>query len=231
MIDLYSWPTPNGHKVSIALEELGLEYRTIAVDISAGEQFEPRFLEISPNNRIPAIVDHAGPGGAPCSLFESGAILMYLAEKAGQLMPPGMADRYEVIQWLMFQMANIGPMFGQAGHFLRYAPDKIPYAIDRYTRESRRLCRVMDGRLARAEYLAGAYSIADIACFPWIRTVARSDQNAFDELPNLRRWFRFIAERPAVQRGLEVPDPTIAPGALSPKARDVLFGDTQHRRR
>ena len=230
MIDLYTWTTPNGYKISIALEELELPYRIIPVNIGAGEQFEPSFLEISPNNRIPAIVDHDGSGGKPLSLFESGAILLYLADKTGRLLPPDGPARYDVIQWLMFQMANIGPMFGQASHFLRYAPEKIPYAIERYTNEIKRLCGVMDRRLGESDYLAGAYSIADIACFPWIRPLERLEAG-FDDYPNLGRWCQAIAGRPAVQRGLEVPDPALAAGELSDRAREVLFGKTQYERR
>jgi len=168
MIDLYYWPTPNGHKVTIFLEEAGLEYRTVPVNIRKGEQFAPEFLKISPNNRMPAIVDTDGPGGKPFSLFESGAILLYLAEKTGKLMPSETRARYRVIEWLMFQMANVGPMLGQAGHFRNAAPEKIPYAIERYTNESRRLFNVLDRRLAEVPFVAGDYSIADIATYPWI---------------------------------------------------------------
>jgi len=230
LIDLYTWTTPNGYKISIALEELDLPYRVYPINISEGEQFTPEFLKISPNHRIPAVVDNDGPDGEPYSIFESGAILIYLADKAGRLLPDGGSDRYSVIQWLMFQMANIGPMFGQAGHFLRYAPEKIPYAVERYTNEVTRLCGVMDRRLAESDYLAGTYSIADIACFPWIRPLERLE-SGFDDFPNLARWHEAIAGRPAVQRGLEIPDPSIAPSSLTDKARDVLFGKTQYQRR
>jgi GST-like protein len=230
MIDLYTWTTPNGVKISIALEELDLPYRVFPINISEGEQFAPEFLKISPNHRIPAIVDSDGPNGEPLSIFESGAILIYLADKSGRLLPAEGADRYSVIQWLMFQMANVGPMFGQAGHFLRYAPEKIPYAVERYTNEVARLCGVMDRRLADAEYLADEYSIADIACFPWIQGIARRE-GGFEGVPNLARWHGAIAGRPAVQRGLEVPDPSLAPSKLTDKARDVLFGKTQYERR
>ncbi len=229
MIDLYTWSTPNGHKASIALEELELPYRVIAVDISAGQQFEPAFLAVSPNNKIPAIVDHDGPGGAPYPVFESGAILLYLAEKAGRLLPGGTAARYRVIQWLMFQMANIGPMFGQASHFLRYAPDRIPYAIERYANESRRLCGVMDHRLETVEYLAGDYSVADIACFTWIDS-AQDRLDGLEEFPHLARWLRAIAARPAVQRGLAVPGSAPEDATLTEAAREFLFGATQYRR-
>jgi GST-like protein len=230
MIDLYTWCTPNGFKVSIALEELGLPYRAIPVDITAGEQFRPGFIEISPNNKIPAIVDRDAPDGAPIALFESGAILLYLAEKTGGLLPSDTAGRFRVIQWLMFQMGGLGPMLGQAGHFRRYAPEKIPYAIERYTRESGRLLGVMDTRLRQVEFLAGDYSIADIACFPWVRAaVLRHDGIA--DYPNLGRWYHTIDARPAVARGLQVPDPSSAPATLTDEAREVLFGDTQYRRR
>ena len=171
MIEVYSWATPNGHKVHIMLEECGLPYRTIAVDIGAGDQFKPEFLAISPNNKIPAIVDRDGPGGKPISLFESGAILMYLAAKTGRFMPEDIRGRYDVLQWLMFQMGGVGPLLGQAHHFRIYAPEKIPYAIDRYSNEAKRLYSVMNKRLANSTYLAGAqYSIADIAVFPWLRS-------------------------------------------------------------
>lgn len=230
MIDFYTWCTPNGFKVSITLEELGVPYRTIPVNIGTGEQFRPEFLEISPNNKIPAIVDHDGPDGSPISLFESGAILLYLTEKAGSLIPSDATGRYLVIQWLMFQMAGLGPMLGQAGHFHRYAPEKIPYAITRYTRESGRLLSVMDRRLGEADFLAEDYSIADIACFPWVRAaVLRHDGIA--DYTNLTRWYQMIDARPAVARGLEVPDPSLAPTVLTEEAREYLFGDTQYRRR
>jgi GST-like protein len=168
MIDLYYWPTPNGHKITIFLEEAGLEYKIVPVNIRKGEQFAPEFLKFSPNNRMPAIIDHDGPGGKPLALFESGAILLYLAEKTGKFMPSEMRARYNVVQWLMFQMAGVGPMFGQRGHFLRAAPEKIPYAIERYTNESRRLLNVIEKRLAESPYLAGDYSIADMATYPWV---------------------------------------------------------------
>jgi GST-like protein len=176
MIDLYTWPTPNGHKIHIMLEEVGLAYNVIAIDINAGDQFDPEFLKISPNNKMPAMVDHDGPGGTPYPLFESGAMLMYLAEKTGRLMPIETRARYGVIKWLMFQMGHIGPMLGQAHHFRAYAPEQIPYAIERYTNEAHRLYTVLDTRLAEAEYLADEYSIADIATFPWLRSHERQGQ-------------------------------------------------------
>jgi len=230
MIDLYTWTTPNGHKIHIALEELGLPYVVHAVDIGAGDQFKPEFLKISPNNKIPAIVDRDGPGGKPYALFESGAILMYLAEKTGRLMPTDMAGKYEVIQWLMFQMANIGPMLGQVHHFRVYAPEKIPYAIDRYTNEAKRLYGVLDRRLEGREWLAGDYSIADIATFPWLRSWERQGV-VLDEYPNVKRWFDTIAARPAVQRGLQVLKDRERTGPLDDRQREVLFGATQYQRR
>ena len=203
MIDVYFWVTPNGYKVTIMLEELGLLYNTIPINIGKGDQFKPEFLKISPNNKIPAMVDHDGPGGKPLAIFESGAILLYLAEKTGKLMPSDTRGKYDVIQWLMFQMASVGPMLGQAHHFRRYAPEKIQYAIDRYTNEARRIYNVIDKRLAEAEYLAGDYSIADIATFPWI-TPHNWQGQALEDFPNLKRWYDAINARPAVQRGVAV---------------------------
>ncbi len=205
MITLYTWATPNGHKISIALEELGLAYEVRTVDITRGEQFDPGFLTISPNNKIPAIIDDDGPGGTPVALFESGAILIYLAEKTGRLLPGDPRARYETLQWLMMQMGSIGPMLGQAHHFRRFAPERIPYAIERYTKEAGRLYGVLDKRLADHEWLAGGqYSIADIATYPWL---ARHEWQGIDlaAFPNVRRWFDTIAARPAVQRGMEIP--------------------------
>jgi GSH-dependent disulfide-bond oxidoreductase len=180
MIDLYFWTTPNGYKVTIMLAEIGTPYRVIPIDITAGDQFAPDFLQISPNNKIPAIVDHDGPGGIPLPIFESGAILLYLAEKTGQFLPSDPRARTDVLQWLMFQMGGVGPMLGQAHHFRRYAPEQIPYAIERYTREAARLYGVIDRRLAEVEYLAGEYSIADIATFPWIRPHRWQDRSLMD---------------------------------------------------
>jgi GST-like protein len=204
VIDLYTWSTPNGRKASIMLEEIGLPYTVHRVNIGQSDQFKPEFLAISPNNKIPAIVDSEGPGGEPYSLFESGAILIYLAEKSDKLMPAAPAKRYQVLQWLMFQMGGVGPMFGQAHHFLRFAKDKIPYAMQRYSQETARLYRVLDARLADHEYLAGDYSIADIATYPW---VARHEWQQIDlaAYPNVKRWFDAIGARPAVQRGMKVP--------------------------
>jgi len=233
MIDLYTWPTPNGHKVHIMLEECGLPYTVHPININKGDQFDPDFLLISPNNKMPAIVDHNGPDGAPYPLFESGAILMYLAEKTGQFMPTSMAARYTVVQWLMFQMGGVGPMFGQANHFRNYAPEKIPYAVDRYTNEAGRLYRVLEKRLGETEYLAGNdYSIADIATFPWVREPDRRGQEVA-ELPNVKRWIDAIAARPAVQRGLEVlAEFRRKPGAeLDEETRRNMFGDAQYQKR
>ncbi len=230
MIELYTWPTPNGHKIHIMLEETGLEYTVHPIDISAGDQFETEFLKISPNNKMPAMIDLDGPGGKPYSLFESGAILMYLAEKTGKFMPGEIRARYEVIQWLMFQMGGIGPLLGQAHHFRAYAPEKIPYAIDRYTNEANRLYNVLDVRLKDREYLAGEYSIADIATFPWLRSHERQGVD-LNQYPNVKRWFEVVAERPAVKRGVEVLADRRRAGPISDEAREVMFGSKQYQRR
>jgi GST-like protein len=229
MIDIYYWPTPNGHKITIFCEEVGLPYKIVPVNIGSGEQFKPEFLKISPNNRMPAIVDSDGPGGKPFSLFESGAILLYLGEKTGRLLPSEIRARYKVVEWLMFQMANVGPMFGQRGHFMRAAPEKIPYAIDRYTNESRRLLNVIDRRLGESAYLAGDYSIADIATYPWVAGVRR-EPDQLEGRPNLKRWLDAIAERPAVKRGMAVmADLPAQP--LDDQARSILYGAKQFERR
>lgn len=205
MIDLYTWGTPNGRKISVALEELGLPYKTFPINITKNEQFAPDFLKISPNNKIPAIVDHDGPGGKPHAVFESGAILIYLAEKTGKLMPLDPVGRSVCLQWLMFQMGGLGPMCGQAHHFRRFAPEQIPYAIKRYTEETARLYGVMDKRLGEAPYLAGPdYTIADIASYPWIARHEWQGQDLAD-FPNLKRWYDAISARPAVERGFKVP--------------------------
>ena len=202
MIDLHYAPTPNGWKISIMLEELGLPYTVIPVNIRAGDQFGEAFLKISPNNRIPAMVDQDGPGGKPYVMFESGAILMYMAEKPGKFMPTEMGPRYETIQWLMFQMGGVGPNFGQAHHFRRAAPEKVPYAIERFTKETRRLWGVMNDRLADHQWLANdEYSIADIAVFPWTMRY-EWEGIALDEFPNMKRWYEAMEARPGVQRGL-----------------------------
>ena len=230
MIDLYYWPTPNGHKVTIFLEETGLEYRVVPINIRKGEQFAPEFLKISPNNRMPAIVDSDGPGGKPYSLFESGAILLYLAEKTGKLMPAEMGARYRVVEWLMFQMANVGPMLGQAGHFRNAAPEKISYAIERYTNESRRLFNVLDTRLAANPYLAVDYSIADIATYPWVVAALKAQPEQLDTRPHLKRWIDALAARPAVQKGMAVmADQPQKP--LTDEERAILYGAKQHERR
>lgn len=230
MIDLYFWPTPNGQKVSIFLEEAGLPYNVIGVNIGKGEQFDPKFLEISPNNKIPAIVDQEGPDGRPISVFESGAILIYLAGKTGKFMPADVRGRTEVIEWVMFQMGTVGPMLGQANHFRNYAPEKIQYAIDRYTNESKRIFNVMDKRLSKREYLAGDYSIADMASWPWI--VTRKKDGEFNEFTNLKRWVEAIGERPAVKRGMAVLTDVIQRGAgMDAKAKEILFGAKQYERR
>jgi GST-like protein len=230
MIEVYSWPTPNGHKVHIMLEECGLRYRVHAVDIGAGEQFDPAFLAISPNNKIPAIVDPDGPDGRPISLFESGAILLYLAGKTGKLLPADVHGKYEVLQWLMFQMGSVGPMLGQAHHFRVYAPEKIAYAIERYTNEARRLYAVLNRQIARQRYVAGdAYTIADIAVFPWLRSWKNQGID-WNDYPHLKGWFDEVGARPAVQRGVEVLAERRRP-LLDERARDTLFGATQYRQR
>ena len=227
MIDLYTWPTPNGHKIHIMLEEVGLPYKVIPINISEGDQFDPEFLKISPNNKMPAMVDPEGPGGKPYSLFESGAMLMYLAEKTGKLMPGETRARYDVVQWLMFQMGGIGPMLGQAHHFLGYAPEKIPYAMDRYSNEANRLYKVLDVRLEGREYLADDYSIADIATFPWLRSHERQGVD-MEKYHNVKRWFDTIGERPAVKRGLEVLADRRRSGPMTDAEREVLFGARQY---
>ena len=202
MLDVYSWKTSNGRKVTVMVEELGVPYTLHKIDIGAGDQFTDAYTAINPNQKIPAIVDSEGPEGRPYTVIESGAILMYLAEKHGRFLPTGMAERYEVIQWLMFQMGGVGPMFGQAHHFRMAAKEEVPYGIERYTRETRRLWGVLDRRLAGREYLAGDYSIADIAVFPW---TARYEWQgvALDEFPNVARWYRGIEQRPAAARGMD----------------------------
>ncbi len=231
MIDVYSWATPNGHKVHIMLEETGLAYRAHPVDISAGDQFKAEFLKISPNNKIPAIIDHEGPDSGPFSLFESGAILLYLAEKTSQFLPAAPAARYTTLQWLMFQMGGIGPMLGQAHHFRLYAPEKIEYAIQRYTREAQRLYGVLDQQLGQTAYLAGDdYTIADIATFPWTRSWANQGV-MLEAFPNVQRWHTAIAERPAVIRGIEVLGSLRKPLQNDSTAHENLFGATQYAKR
>ena len=204
MIDLYTWTTPNGRKVSIMLEELGLPYHVHPVNIGQREQFKPEYVAINPNSKIPAIVDPEGPDGKPMTLMESGAILVYLAEKTGKLLPASARGKYDALQWLMFQMGGVGPIFGQVHHFLRAAKEAVPYAIERYTKETRRLYGVLNERLKDREYLADGYSIADIATYPW---VARYEwhKTALEDFPHVKRWFDMISARPAVQRGMKVP--------------------------
>jgi GST-like protein len=226
MIDLYYWATPNGLKVKLFLEEAALPYRTLAVNIGRGEQFEREFLAIAPNNRIPAIVDHEPPGGGPpVSLFESGAILLYLAEKTGSFLPADIRGRAQVLQWLFWQMGGLGPMAGQNGHFNIYAPEKVPYAIERYTKETSRLYGVLDRWLAEREFVAGEYSIADMACYPWIvpHEAHGQDLRAF---PHLRRWFEIIRARPATIRAYSGVEDVYSPDTrpLTAEARRILFG-------
>jgi GSH-dependent disulfide-bond oxidoreductase len=229
MIDVHSWATPNGHKVHIMLEECALPYRAIPVNIGAGEQFAPEFLAISPNNKIPAITDPDGPDGRPISLFESGAILVYLASKTGKFLPASDRGRYEVLQWLMFQMGTVGPMLGQTNHFRQYAPERIPYAIERYSNEARRIYAVIDKRLSQSEWLGcREYSIADIATFPWLRSW-QNQGIVLDDYTHLKAWFEKIAERPAVQRGVKVLADLRRP-LMDDKAREMLFGKTQYER-
>ncbi|MFP6713102.1 MAG: glutathione binding-like protein [Rhodospirillales bacterium] len=231
MIDVYSWPTPNGRKIHIMLEETGLEYQAHAVNIGKGEQFEPDFLKISPNNRIPAILDSDGPGGKSISLFESGAILIYLADKTGQFLPEEPRAKYETLQWLMFQMGGVGPMFGQSNHFSHYAVDKIPYAIDRYSNECKRLYGVLDKRLGEAEYLAAdEYTIADIATHPWVQGFERRGVD-IEEYPNVKRWIELIHQRPGVIRGTEILENERSYGNFNAEEREILFGKTQFQKR
>lgn len=230
MIDVYTWATPNGHKVHIMLEECGLAYKVHPINIGAGDQFDADFLKISPNNKIPAIVDSDGPDGKPISLFESGAILLYLAGKTGKFLPDDVRGKYDALQWLMFQMGGVGPMLGQAHHFRIYAPEKIEYAVNRYTNEAKRLYGVIDKQLSAHTWLAGdSYSIADIATFPWLRSWQNQGVE-LDDYPHLKRWFNEIAERPAVKRGVEVLAKERKP-LQSDKEREILFGATQYQRR
>lgn len=230
MIDLYSTATPNGQKVHIMLEECGLPYRVHHVDIGAGDQFKPDFLKISPNNKIPALTDTDGPDGSPIALFESGAILVYLASKTGKFLGSTDREKFTTLQWLMFQMGGIGPMLGQAHHFRIYAPEKIEYAVNRYTNEAKRLYGVLDCRLGKTLYLAGdAYSIADIATFPWTRSHANQGI-ALDDFPHVKRWFMEISERPAVRQGVQVLADLRKP-LTDDKARDTLFGAAQYMKR
>ena len=226
MIDLYYWTTPNGHKITMFLEETGLTYTIHPVNIGTGAQFDPAFLAIAPNNRIPAIVDHdPRGGGAPLSVFESGAILLYLAEKSGRLLPADLRGRVQVTQWLFWQMAGLGPMAGQNHHFVRYAPQKIPYAIERYVNETNRLYGVLNHRLATQEFLAGEYSIADIACYPWIVPYEAQGQK-LEDFPQLQRWFNAIHDRPATRRAYEKAATINTQTTMTEEAKRVLFGQT-----
>ncbi len=232
MIDVYTWPTPNGHKVHIMLEEVGLDYTVHPIAIGKGEQFQEHFLKINPNHRIPAIIDQDGPGGRPMSLFESGAILFYLAEKTGSaLLPAAGEPRFHAMQWLMFQMGGVGPMFGQANHFRGYAEEEHAYSAERYTKEAGRLLSVLNKRLGEADYLAGdAYTIADIATWPWLRNLHKQGQD-INDFPNVKRWFDTVADRPAVQRGAEVlvEHQRPANAGMTEEERKWMFGDAQYK--
>ena len=234
MIKVYSWPTPNGHKVHVMLEECGLrlgrDWEAIPVNIGTGDQFKPEFLKISPNNKIPALVDPNGPDGKPISVFESGAILLYLAAKTGKFLPKTDRQKYDVLQWLMFQMGGVGPMLGQAHHFRIYAPEKMEYAVNRYTNEAKRLYGVMDRQLSTRKFIAGnQYSIADIAIFPWLRSWQNQGIDWAD-FPHLKKWFDLIAARPAVKRGVEVLA-TLRKPLTGDKEREMLFGAAQYQKR
>ena len=230
MIDLYSWATPNGHKIHIMLEETRLPYRVQPVNIGEGDQFKPEFLKISPNNKMPAMIDSDGSDGKPISLFESGAMLIYLASKSGRFLPVDLRHRWATLQWLMFQMGGVGPMLGQAHHFLAYAPEKIPYAMNRYSREANRLYGVMDRRLGESKFIAcDEYTIADMAIMPWLRFPERQGVNIAD-YPRVQKWRDGIAARPAVQRGLAVLADRRKP-VMDDKAKEMLFGATQYQKR
>ena len=234
MIKVYSWPTPNGLKVHVMLEEcgyrLGRDWEAIPINIGTGDQFKPEFLKISPNNKIPALVDPNGPDGKPISVFESGAILLYLAAKTGKFLPKSDRQKFDVLQWLMFQMGGVGPMLGQNHHFRLYAPEKLPYAIDRYTNEAQRIYGVIDRQLATHKFVAGSqYSIADIAIFPWLRNWTNQGV-VLDDYPHLKDWFNKLAERPAVQRGVQVLADLRKP-ITDDKSREMLFGKAQYQKR
>ncbi|MHB1331960.1 MAG: glutathione binding-like protein [Sulfuriferula sp.] len=226
MIDVYYWTTPNGHKITIFVEETGIPYKIVPVNIGAGDQFQPDFLKIAPNNRMPAIIDHApADGGSAISVFESGAILQYLAEKTGKFLPADMRGRTEVMQWLYWQMAGLGPMAGQNHHFVQYAPEHIPYAVERYVKETNRLYGVLNKRLADREYVADTYSIADMAIYPWIVPYERQGQK-LENFPHLKRWFETIQARPAVQRAYQVAQEINERPVVSDASRSILFGQT-----
>jgi GST-like protein len=231
MIDLYTWPTPNGHKVHIMLEEVKLPYKVIPINIGKGDQFKPSFLRISPNNKMPAIVDTDGPGRKPIALFESGAILMYLAEKTGKLLPKSTRGRYEVYQWLMFQMGSVGPMLGQAHHFRNYTKRRIQYGYDRYTNEATRIYGVINRQLGKTRFIANdRYSIADIAIYPWLRSHANQGQD-LNDYRHVKRWYMAIEKRGAVQRGLQVLADRRRGGKMDAKTREMLFGSAQYKKR
>jgi len=230
MIDLYTWATPNGHKIAIMLEEIAEPYKVIPVNIITGDQLKPEFLKLNPNNKIPVIVDRDAPGGKTLTVFESGAILLYLAEKRGALLPKDLVGRYAVLEWLFFQVGGVGPMLGQAHYFRKYAAEQVPHAIQRYTNEAERLYRVLNGQLGRAPYLAGDYSIADIACFPWVRSHEMQVQD-LNDFPNVKRWFEAINARPAVQKGLAVLADKAQNRPLEKSEEAVLWGDRQRLQR
>lgn len=226
MIELYYWTTPNGHKVTIFLEETGLDYKIVPINISTGDQFNPDFLKFSPNNRVPAIRDLApADGGAPLGVFESGAVLEYLADKTGQFLPKETRPRFNVLQWLYWQMGGLGPMAGQNHHFVQYAPERIPYAMERYVKETNRLYGVLNRQLAGKEYVAGDYSIADMACYPWIVPHERQQQN-LDDFPHLQAWFARMQARPAVQRAYAKAKEINSAPTVSQASKSVLFGQT-----
>jgi GSH-dependent disulfide-bond oxidoreductase len=230
MIDLYTWPTPNGHKIHIMLEETGLPYKVIPIDIGAGDQFKPEFLKISPNNKMPAMVDHDGPGGKPMALAESGAMLFYLASKTGKFLPDDIRERWQVMQWVMFQMGHIGPMLGQAHHFLQYAPEKIEYAMNRYRNEANRLYGVVERRLKESRFVAcGEYTIADMAIMPWMRFPERQGVE-IEEYPHVKRWRDGIAARPAVERAVQVLADRRRP-QMTQEQKEMLFGAAQYAKR
>lgn len=226
LIELYYWPTPNGHKITIFLEEVGLDYRIVPVDIGAGDQFQPEFLQISPNNRMPAIRDlNPADGGEPIAVFESGEILVYLAEKTGQFLPTDIRGRKTVLEWLFWQVGGLGPMAGQNHHFVQYAPEKLPYAIDRYVRETNRLYGVLDRQLQGREYIAGEYSIADMACYPWIVPYEQQQQR-LEDFPQLQRWFERMQSRAAVVRAYSQKEALVSRPVVDEESRKILFGQT-----
>jgi GST-like protein len=224
MIELYYWPTPNGHKITIFLEEAGLPYQITPVNIGAGDQFKPDFLRISPNNKMPAIIDQSpADHSTPLSLFESGAILLYLADKTQRFIPKDLHGRFEVLEWLFWQVGGLGPMAGQTHHFAQYAPEKIPYAIDRYVKETTRLYGVLDKQLAKKEYIAGDYSIADMAAFPWVKSYEKQMQD-IESFPNVKRWLDLMNQRPAVQKAYVIGEQVNPQTEMTAEAKRILFG-------